>query len=1135
MTSQPQGLLFGKEQFCMRKLQVFNWGTFSGIHDVPISERGFLFVGKSGTGKSTLLDAFSAMLVPARWIDFNAAARETDRSGRDRNFVSYIRGAWAEQKDGESGEFVMRYLRPGTTWSALALSYRSGIGQSITLVQVLWVRGSANSNADVKHHYLVFEREFDLNELADFGHSDLDVRKLKQSFPDTFSRDEFRPYCEHFCRLLGIESEMALKLLHKTQSAKNLGDLNIFLRDFMLDKPQTFDVADTLVNEFGELNAAHQSVVTARRQIETLAPAREKHQQMESFALQRTSLKELQSSINIYRDTQRMVLLKERLDELAVDAEGLNGEIAQRHGLLENSKNVLSNLEQRHREIGGDRIEEWENEKRSLQERRAERLRKRDQAASACGDLGWALGDTPQAFAELIGKARQEIERIQNGSGAMQEERLAWAEKRKEAETAFASAIKEVQALQSQPSNIPATMLDLRNTIAQVIGVSVAALPFAGELIEVKADESLWQGAIERVLRSFALSILVDDQNYSALSKYINDTHLGQRLVYYRTGRVAQGLALREKPVDAGSLVFKLNIKEGNYADWLKAELRQRFDYACVESVQAFRSSDRALTREGQVKHSKTRHEKDDRRKVNDKHNWVLGFNNREKLALFQREAQELALVIEDCKKELNALTDNDNENMVRALRCKTLEDLQWQEIDVAPLLARISAIEKSIYEVREGNTDLSELAKKIAEQQSLITQAEEELHEKKSDYKTTREKIEKDKADLTELQNDPSIVPLTPHQKTGLDERFRRISSQHGGNIRLDNIDRVTTSVVEALGKEMEDVNRNIAACEKHIESVFADFKRTWPMECGDVDSTLSSAPDFFAKLARLETDGLPKHEQRFFELLQTQSNQNLAALSQHLNNSRKAIQEGMERVNESLRKVPFNKTLDQCTYLNIVASDRQLPDVQEFKQKIKEVLNYAWNDEREHTEARFHALSKLVQRLSSQENEGKRWRELVLDVRQHVEFIGREIDEDNIEVEIYRSGAGKSGGQRQKLATTCLAAALRYQLGGNEHGVPMYAPVILDEAFDKADNDFTALSMNIFNNFGFQMIVATPLRSVMTLEPFIGGACFVDISDRRISSVFNIEYDNESRRLNLPAQAQEGVGEEADIETSP
>ena len=72
---------------------------------------------------------------------------------------------------------------------------------------------------------------------------------------------KFGTFSERFRRLLDIGSDMALRLLHKTQSAKNLGDLNTFLREFMLDKPKTFDVADRLVGEFGELNEAHQAVV----------------------------------------------------------------------------------------------------------------------------------------------------------------------------------------------------------------------------------------------------------------------------------------------------------------------------------------------------------------------------------------------------------------------------------------------------------------------------------------------------------------------------------------------------------------------------------------------------------------------------------------------------------------------------------------------------------------------------------------------------------------------------------------------------------------------------------------------------------------------------------------------------------
>ena len=1122
ISEAPTPSLFAREQFRMTRLQVFNWGTFSGLHDIPMSERGFLFVGRSGAGKSTLLDAFSALLVPPRWIDFNAAAREADRNGRDRNLVTYIRGAWAEQKDEGSGEIATRYLRPGTTWSALALTYQNAFGQSVALVQVFWLRGNVNASADAKRHYLVLERAFDLREMEDFGQSNFDIRRLKQRFPEAFARDEFRPYCERFCRLLGIESEMALRLLHKTQSAKNLGDLNTFLRDFMLDKPETFEVADRLVSEFGELNAAHQAIVTAREQVQTLTPAREQYQRRDSWLLQRNGLDELRQGVDGYREGRRLELLKQHVEALEVQAVGAEGEVSRRQGILDNHATTLRDLERQHREAGGDQIEQWEAEKSGLEGQRADRLRKHGQAEEACKKLGWSLADSPQAFAELLGRARQEVEGWERHSNENREEQFRLAGQKKDAEAAFSQATKEVLALQRQPSNIPADMLEMRQSIAAAIGISESALPFVGELIEVKPDEAEWQGAIERVLHGFALSVLVDERHYPALAGHINNTHLGQRVVYYRTGRPETREA---KPVGANSLVLKLKVKEGAYADWLQAELRQRFHYACVDSVQSFRSAERAITREGQVKHSKTRHEKDDRRSIGDRRSWVLGFDNREKLSLFQAHAQELAATIARLEGEIDVLARRDTNRAARAMQCQTLVNLQWQEIDVIPLLDRISAIDRQIREARGGNTALLRISERVGKQKSLVDQADKDLREAKVAHDSVLKQIQDGAQKLELLLQDVTRVSLTSHQLMGLGERFAKQSDA----VRLDNLDKITTSVERALTAEIAEINAGIVECEKAIEALFGEFKRQWPMDASDLDTSLASASDFFAKLVRLETDGLPAYEQRFFELLQNQSHQNLAALSTYLNDARKAILERMNLVNESLCQVPFNQSANQRTYLHIDANDRQLADVKEFKQEIQQALSHAWTEDREFAEARFLALRRLVDRLANQDPEQKRWRETVLDVRQHVEFIGREIDESGVEVEIYRSGAGKSGGQRQKLATTCLAAALRYQLGGNDHGVPMYAPVVLDEAFDKADNEFTALAMNIFSNFGFQMIVATPLKSVMTLEPFIGGACFIDISDRRVSGVLLIDYDSDRQRLKLPEYDRREAGVEA------
>lgn len=117
----PEALAQSREaaQFRMARLAVFNWGTFDGLHELDLALEGFLITGRSGSGKSTLLDAISTLLTPPRWVDFNAAARDNARRGRDRNLVSYVRGAWADREDdatGESPPSTCAPAPPGRRW-----------------------------------------------------------------------------------------------------------------------------------------------------------------------------------------------------------------------------------------------------------------------------------------------------------------------------------------------------------------------------------------------------------------------------------------------------------------------------------------------------------------------------------------------------------------------------------------------------------------------------------------------------------------------------------------------------------------------------------------------------------------------------------------------------------------------------------------------------------------------------------------------------------------------------------------------------------------------------------------------------------------------------------------------------------
>jgi len=1097
-------------QFRMRRLQVLNWGTFSGLTEVPIAERGFLFVGRSGSGKSTLLDGMSALLTPPSIVDFNAAAREAERSGRDRSLVSYVRGAWADQQDSESGEIATQYLRKGATWSALALEYLNARGDAVSIVRLFWIAGSGTSANDVRKHYMVIPRRFDLaTEMEGF---DLDLRKLRGRLGEDVGHfDSFTGYAERFRHLLGIGNDMALRLLHKTQSAKNLGDLNGFLRGFMLEEPRTFEAADRLVEDFAELDGAHHAVVTARRQVETLTPARDFHQDLMTLRKGVATLRDLQIGIDGFREEKRLELVNERLKEVEMLDRGLMGEEGQRRQSLDNHELKLVELERQQREQGGERVDELERERARIEREVEERSRRRKQLEGACRQLGMVLAETASGFSEQVEQARALIDGTKSGAGTVDDaiaERMA---ERRDDEKRFAALRVELESLKAAPSSIPAPLQQLRARLCDDTGLSESSLPFVGELIQVREDQIGWRGAIERVLHGFAQSLLVDEKNHQQVAEWANRTHLGTKLVYFR---IRDNELLHAREPEKRSLIHKLQLRDHPYGDWVYNELQRRFDYTCVENAGQLRNEDRAITREGQIKHPGDRYEKDDRHAVNDRKRWMLGHDNRDKRRVFEREGQELAQRIARSEADVAMLRKQRESGHEKQLAAHSLIEREWDEIDVGPRLQRLSDIDEQLVDLREGDSALARIGQQIELTRGLRDQGKrtyEDVRLERAQFSRERVRLEQQRDNG---QSRVSSAPLTEQQREGLEARLQILPG-----LNLETLESHFRVIERGLAEELGSSQGRDAKLTQHLLDCFRKYTQQWPEDSGDFTVSLTSADDFLARLTRLESDGLPRHEGRFFELLQTQSKNNLLALQRHTAEAHKAIKQRMDEVNASLEQVAFNRG----TVLAIDVHDRRLPEVQDFQLQLRAVLTHQQTEDRSLAESQFNVLRELVRRLGAQEPELRRWREQVLDVRLHVEFIGVELDAETREqVEIYRSGAGKSGGQRQKLATTCLAAALRYQLGGEDGELPRYAAVVLDEAFDKADNEFTALAMNIFENFGFQMVVATPLKSVMTLEPFIGGACFVEISGRHDSGVLLIEYDDEGNRLKLPARAR-------------
>ncbi len=1104
-----------RDQMKLRQMQLYNWGTFQGLLRLNIAELGYLFVGPSGSGKSTVLDAHASLTTPPKWVAFNVAAREAEKRSKDRNLLTYVRGAWAQQTT-DSGEYASQFLRADTTWSALAETYRDGHGRVVVLAQVLWVRGKSTSPSDVKRLYLVLERELDLQELQFFPAHDFDVRRFKFDLPDAFVRDEFSAYQERFRRLLGIDSERALRLLHKTQAAKNLGDLNEFMRDFMLEPPETFKLAEKLVDQFAELNEAHRAVVSARQQIETLKPAREEAQALEKACLRKSELDELSVGVDKYKEQTRKRLLDEAIAAQQTDLAGMAHEAARLDGVEKNEFAKLRALQDQRSGMGGRLLEDLSAQLAATESIRHKRVAKRETIRAACDTLGWAPPDGAMGFTQCKDTAKMALLEADAKREAQADKTYHLRKQADEAAAQFQQVVTEVKSLERQRSNIPARMLAMRERMAQALGIAEERLPFAGELIEVRQDEAAWRGAIERVLNGFAQSLLVEERHYAQVAAYLNETHVGERVVYFRT--MSQLSAPRGPNQNA--LILKLNFANTPQADWVKEELKAHFDYDCAETVHAFRAATRAITREGQIKHNSTRHEKNDRHRVDDPSRWVLGFDNAAKLAHFKAEAHLLSQQIEMLRKALEAAKAEESTERERLKAYTQLVNTEWDEVDVNSVVASIDALKARIQREKDERPDLVRLDDDIKAQEATHDQARRAhsnyLGHMSAEHRRLQELLRR----IETLRSELLRVELTPFQRRGLDERYARYLP----DMTWETLDNATTQVVRGINADEREVSQHIQALENSIERRLADFVRQWPADSGGLDPKMASAPDFFAKLTRLEMDGLPKYEQRFLELLRDQSAQNLTMLQTQLDQERKAIRDRMTLVNESLETAPFGSG----THLVIETQEKLLEDVVAFKKTLKSALSNMLTGNAQEAEQRFDVINRLVKRLASQETAEKNWQALVLDVRQHVEFIARELNEFGKEVEVYRSGAGKSGGQRQKLAATCLAAALRYQLGGQDRALPRFSTVFLDEAFDKADAEFTTMAMNIFKTFGFQMIVATPLKSVMTLEPFIGGACFIHIKDRKTSCAIPIDYDAEGKRLLLttsPADVEEAA----------
>lgn len=1093
----------------LHRLEVLNWGTFHRrVWTFNPSGDNALLTGDIGSGKSTLVDAVTTLLVPAHRISYNKAA---GAEMRERTLRSYVSGYYKSERNEETGTSQPVGLRGAESVSVLLGVFRNeAYGAEVSLGQVFWSRDGVHAPPD--RFYLTADRPLHIAaDFADFGDTVVALKKRLRA-TGVRVRDHFPDYGSDYRRLLGIESDQAMELFHQTVSMKSVGNLNDFVRSHMLEPFDAKEWIGRLVSHFEDLTKAHDAVVAARAQLEDLKPLLDEcdvHDRLDDEIRlldgERTALP--------YFCAQRKAALLER------DIGALEEQIGQHETDLKRVRGELNETQERKQALvleraghGGDRLGD-------IERRIAEAeplLHERQDRARRFGDLLNAAGlpavEHADQFSARRSQIKAEADRSADSFAGLQNQTTDVAVEARDLKTEAETLNSELRSLQSRRSNIPSDSLRLRARLCHEIRVPEDALPFAGELIQVRPEWSAWEGAAERLLHGFALSALVPDEHYPAVSAWINEHHLGARLVYYRVPRsIAPDRA--PPPEEAERQLFsRLEIKDGPLYPWLERELARRAGLLCAETMEEFRRAPRAITRAGQVKGQGGRHEKDDRRRIDDRAWYVLGWSNQQKIEALLERAGKVQRRLGELADERGRL----DQQMASARRrgetlAKLAEFTDYGELDWAEVIRRIEALKSEKRRIEEASAELGRIAVAIEATDLSIKALEAERDDLTSQTGELRNEVRSAGRDLDETKKTTSDPEFEAAQAF-FSHLAERISPQaletpasydraHAETAKI-----LTNTITQRMGLQTAAANRAVA---KMIH-----FRQRHPVDATELDAAIAAATEYRALHRRLMDDDLPRFETQFKTYLNTNTIRDIAGFQAQLNKQVELIKDRLATINQSLQAINYNPG----RYIRLEHHPTTNVDVREFRAELRACTDgsVSGTDADQYSEQKFLQVKRIIERFRGRDGHtdaDAAWARRVTDVRNWFTFSASERwREDDTEHENYTDSGGKSGGQKEKLAYTILAASLAYQfkLEWDALESKTFRFVVIDEAFGRGSDESTRFALELFQRLGLQLLIVTPLQKIHVIEPYVAAVGYVD----------NTQEGDYSRLQNLTIQ---------------
>jgi len=502
---------------------------------------------------------------------------------------------------------------------------------------------------------------------------------------------------------------------------------------------------------------------------------------------------------------------------------------------------------------------------------------------------------------------------------------------------------------------------------------------------------------------------------------------------------------------------------------------------------------------------------------------YVLGWDNEAKIAALETENRqlnrglaELGASIEKVRATQKLLTEQ-CEVMIKLDEYRDFRELDWRSV-----AADVTRLEEEKRQLEEASDVLRRLTTQCATQSEQLDSTEARLEKRRDAFARTKQKLEDAELLLTTSQQllDDNDNASSPALFLTLDALRPEALGEH--RLSVESCDAREHDMRSWLQKSIDKKNSTLNKLREKIVRAMTEYKDRYRLETDEVDASIAAGAEYQKMLQALEADDLPRFERRFKELLNENTIREVANFQSQLARERETIRERIAQINQSLSKIDYNPGR------HILLELRPSPDVEirDFQNELRACTDGALtgSDDEQYSDAKFLQVKVIIERFRGREGRSetdRRWTAKVTDVRNWFTFSASERwHEGGAEHEHYSDSGGKSGGQKEKLAYTILAASLAYKFGLEWNGVRSrsFRFVVIDEAFGRGSDESARYGLRLFAQLNLQLLIVTPLQKIHIIEPFVDSVGFVRNEEGRESMLRNLtieEYRQEKERL--------------------